>query len=269
MTPATIGQILDAARRRVEALHPRRRDLERAAAAAPPRPPFGRDLLGSTVGVIAEVKRRSPSAGTIHAALDASEHAAAYALGGAVAISVLTDEAHFGGSIGDLTRVAEAVRLPVLRKDFVLDELQLVESRAAGASAVLLIARVVPGDQLAALARAARGLGLATLVEVHSEDDLDRALAAGGDVVGVNARDLASYAVDLGVVERLLPRVPPEVPAVAESGLNGRADVERVAAAGADLVLVGTAVARRMDPGAAVRELAGVRRRGRSGGVAP
>ncbi|MGH7645185.1 MAG: indole-3-glycerol phosphate synthase TrpC [Gemmatimonadales bacterium] len=269
MSPATLDQILDAARQRVEGLYLRRRDLERAAAAAPPRPPFGPAVVGATVGVIAEVKRRSPSAGTIHADLDAAEHASAYAQGGAVAISVLTDEVHFGGSIADLARVAEAVRLPVLRKDFVLDELQLVEARAAGASAVLLIARVVSGGRLAALARAARGLGLATLVEVHSEDELDRALAAGGDVVGVNARDLASYAVDLGVVERLVPRVPPEVPAVAESGVNHRADVERVAAAGADLVLVGSALARRTDPAAAVRELAGVTRRRRPVGGAP
>ncbi|MGH7676787.1 MAG: indole-3-glycerol phosphate synthase TrpC, partial [Gemmatimonadales bacterium] len=245
MSPATLDQILAAARQRVAGLYARREELERAAAAAPARPPFGRGLVSSTVGVIAEVKRRSPSAGTIHADLDAAEHAAGYAQGGAVAVSVLTEEAHFGGSIADLARVVDRVRLPVLRKDFVVDELQLVEARAAGASAVLLIARVVPGDVLAALARAARGLGLATLVEVHTEDELDRALAAGADVVGVNARDLSTYVVDLRVMERLLPRVPPDVPAIAESGMSERGDVERAAAAGADLVLVGTALARR------------------------
>ncbi len=262
-TPATLDQLLEAARRRVEGLYLRRRELERAAAAAPRRPEFGRALLGAMVGVIAEVKRRSPSAGTIHAGLDAAGHARDCARGGATAISVLTDDEHFGGSIDDLARVAEAVALPVLRKDFVLDGLQLVEARAAGASAVLLIARVLAGDRLAELARAAQGLGLAALVEVHSEDELDRALGAGADVVGVNARDLGSYAVDLAVVERLMPRVPPDVPAVAESGVSDRADVERIAAAGADLVLVGTALARRPDAAAAVRELAGVTRRGR------
>src|SRR2546422_201432 len=171
MPPATLDEILSVTRARVAQLRPRARDLERRASAAPPPRPFQQALAGSTLGVIAEVKRRSPSAGTIRKDLDPVEHARAYARGGAVAVSVLTDEAHFGGSLDDLARVAQQVALPTLRKDFILDELQLLEARAAG---------------------------------------------------------------------------------------------ERVAAAGAALVLVGTSVARRDDPAAAVRALTGVRRIGRS-----
>ena len=213
--------------------------------------------------MIAELKRRSPSAGAIRETLDPVATARAYVAGGAVAVSVLTDEPHFGGSLADLEAVAGAVAVPVLRKDFILDELQLLEARAAGASAVLLIVRALDDADLAALARAARGLGLGTLVEAHDEQELDRALAVDPSAVGINSRDLDSFAVDLATAERLLARVAPGVPAVAESGIETRADVERLARAGADLVLVGTAVARVPDPEQAVRGLTGVRRQGR------
>jgi indole-3-glycerol phosphate synthase len=176
---------------------------------------------------------------------------------------VLTDERHFGGTLDDLSRVARCVSVPVLRKDFILDELQLYEARAAGASAALLIVRALAPERLRALADAARGLALGVLVEVHSEAELDVALAVAPAAVGVNSRDLATFAVDLGLAERLLARVPDGVPAVAESGIATREDVERMAAAGADLVLVGTSVARTADPEEAVRQLTGVRRRGR------
>ncbi|HXF95913.1 MAG TPA: indole-3-glycerol phosphate synthase TrpC [Gemmatimonadales bacterium] len=263
-TRPSLDAILADARRRAEALRSRRPELERGVAAARPAQPFGGRLLGSSVGVIGEVKRRSPSAGAIRSDLDPVAHARGYAAGGAVAISVLTDPAHFGGSIADLERVAAAVTLPVLRKDFLVDELQVFEARAAGASAVLLIVRALPAGQLRALARAAREVGVGVLVEAHTEAELEAALEVEPDAVGINSRDLATYAVDLALVERLLARVPAGVPAVAESGIEGRADVERLARAGADAVLVGTSVARAADPAAAVEALVGVPRKGRT-----
>src|SRR5437867_1031180 len=232
--------ILEATRERVAALRPRMRELERQAAEAPEPRPFERIVAARHVGVIAEVKRRSPSTGAIREDLDPVEHAQAYAQGGAVAISVLTDERHFGGSLADLARVASAVTVPVLRKDFILDELQLYEARAAGASAVLLIVRALTSDGLRALARAGRDQRLGILVEVHSAGELELALAVDPTAVGVNSRDLATFAVDLGHAERLVALVPGGVPVIAESGIATRTDVERMAAAGADLVVVGT-----------------------------
>jgi len=264
MAQATLDTILAATRRRVAELRPRASELERRAAQAPAPPRFADALKGPLVGVIAEVKRRSPSAGAIAPGLDPVAHAAAYARGGAVAISVLTDEPHFGGSLEDLERVAREVPVPALRKDFILDELQLLEARGAGASGVLLIVRAVTPARLRDLARTAGALGLGVLVEVHTELELDAALAAEPTAVGVNSRDLATFAVDLGLALRLVARVPHGIPAVAESGIEGRADVERFAAAGADLVLVGTSVARTADPAASVRALCGVPRKGRS-----
>lgn len=262
MKRPTLDEILVTARGRAAALVPRRAELERAAAAAPPARPFAVPSDGS-VGVVAEIKRRSPSAGEIHSDLDAVSHARAYAAGGAAAISVLTDEQYFGGSLDDLRCVAQAVSLPVLRKDFILDELQLLEARAAGASIVLLIVRALPDAALRALTVAARGLGLATLVEAHDEAELERALAVESAAVGINSRDLRSYAVDLATAERLVRLVPGGVVAVAESGVETRGDVERMAAAGADFVLVGTALAKQPDPLTSVAALAGVRGRGR------
>jgi indole-3-glycerol phosphate synthase len=264
MQETTLDAILTATRDRVASLRSQARDLERRAAAAPEPRPFARALLGRNVGVIAEVKRRSPSAGAIRPDLDPVAHAQAYARGGAVAISVLTDELHFGGSLDDLARVAGAVALPVLRKDFILDELQLYEARAAGASAVLLIVRALTSDRLRALAAAARDQALGVLIEVHSESELEVALGAGPTAVGVNSRDLATFAVDLGRAERLVAQVPNGVPTIAESGIATRADVERMALAGADLVLVGSSVARTDDPAAGVGALTGVARRGRA-----
>src|SRR5438270_496018 len=240
--------------------------LAGSAALAPEPRRFAPARAGPTVGVIAEVKRRSPSAGAIREDLDPATHARAYEHGGAVAISVLTDERHFGGTLDDLSRVVRCVSVPVLRKDFILDELQLYEARAAGASAVLLIVRALAPERLRTLADAARGLALGVLVEVHADAELDLALAVEPTALGVNSRDLGTFAVDLGLGERLVARVPAGVPVVAESGIETREDVGRMAAAGADLVLVGTSVARTADPEAAVRELTGVRRQGRGAG---
>jgi len=254
----TLDAILALTRTRVEALKGRAAELERRAAAAPPV----RRLQAptDTVGLIAEVKRRSPSQGDIRTDLDPVQHARAYVRGGAVAVSVLTDEAHFGGSLDDLERVAAAVPVPVLRKDFILDELQIMEARAAGAGAILLIVRALAPDTLRALARAAAAWHLPTLIEVHAAPELEPALAAGPGAIGVNARDLATFAVDLRRAEAVIRDVPKNVAVVAESGIESRADVERVAAAGADFVLVGTSVARQKDPEKAVRGLVGVKR---------
>jgi indole-3-glycerol phosphate synthase len=211
--------------------------------------------------VIAEIKRRSPSAGAIAESLDPVEHAVAYQRGGASAVSVLTEGPHFGGSLADLTAVVSAVEVPVLRKDFIIDEVQLLEARIHGASAVLLIVRALDQATLVDLRQTAEDLGLACLVEVHTLGELDRALAVNPELVGVNARDLETFELDLAHVEPALRAVPPGVVAVAESGMSTREDVERAAAWGADAVLVGTAMSAARQPEAAVRALTGVERR--------
>lgn len=264
MSQPTLETILAATRRRIAELRPRTVELEHKALAAPVPRAFEPALRGASVGIIAEVKRRSPSAGSIAESLDPVGHAEAYARGGAAAISVLTDELHFGGSLEDLARVTSAVPLPALRKDFILDELQLFEARAAGASAILLIVKALKPARLKVLAREARQLELGVLVEAHAEWELDAALGTDPNAVGVNSRDLATFAVDLEGAERLVARVPPGTIVVAESGIETRSDVARMAAAGADCVLVGTSVARSADPAASVRALCGVARQGRA-----
>jgi len=239
------------------------RALERDLPAAPSAPSFRDALLGERVSVIAEVKRRSPSKGEINGALSATDQARAYEAGGAAAISVLTEPVHFAGSLDDLRAVCAAVRVPVLRKDFLVDELQLLEARAAGAAAALLIARALSPALLARLFGFAREVGLGTLVEVRSRSELDRALELGAPVIGVNERDLETLEMEPTVRERLLPRIPPTTVAVAESGVRSVDDVERAAALGADAVLVGSALSASATPEAAVRALAQVRRRGR------
>jgi indole-3-glycerol phosphate synthase len=214
--------------------------------------------------VIAEVKRRSPSAGAIAPGLDPGRLAAAYASGGAAAISVLTDGPFFGGSLDDLVAVRRAVSLPVLRKDFLIDPVQLYESRAAGASAVLLIVRALDHALLQDLSALARALGLARLVEVHTAAELELAAGLDPEAIGVNSRDLDAFTVSLDAIAPLLRAVPSQVLAVAESGIGGPDGVARVAAWGADAVLVGTAVARAEDPARAVAALAGVARLGRA-----
>src|SRR5213076_3634360 len=212
MPETMLDPLLTATRDRVASLRTQARELARRAAAAPAPLPFARALAGRDVGVIAEVKRRSPSAGAIREDLDPVAHARAYTQGGAVAISVLTDEPHFGGSLDDLARVARAVAVPVLRKDFILDELQLFEARLAGASAVLLIVRALTPDRLHALTRSAQDQGLGALVEVHSERELELALGVEPTAIGVNSRDLATFVVDLAAAERLLSQVPRGIP---------------------------------------------------------
>lgn len=258
-----LDEIIATTRRTLPGLVAERAALERLAADRPLPPDFVAALRREHVALIAEVKRRSPSAGAINEGLDPVRLAGAYAAGGAAAISVLTDGPFFGGSLADLAAVTAAVPVPVLRKDFILDEVQLLEARGHGASAALLIARVLEQPRLVALQRAATALGLATLVETHTAEEIDRALDAGATVIGVNARDLDDFTIDRRRAWALLERIPADRLAVAESGMATGADVAEAALAGADAVLIGGALAAAGDPEGAAREAAAVRRRGR------
>jgi indole-3-glycerol phosphate synthase len=208
--------------------------------------------------VVAELKRRSPSKGEIRPDFDPVGCAKAYADAGAAAISVLTDAHYFGGELSLLATVRREVALPLLRKDFLIDAYQVDEARVAGADAVLLIARALDVAQLRALRERAVALGLDALVEVHDEAEVDAALAAGADLVGINNRDLTSFATDLATTERLAGRlVAAGVVVVAESGILSSDDVRRLEAAGADAVLVGEALMREPDVGRALARLRG------------
>lgn len=233
--------------------------VERAAAVAPPARDFAGALRGGAgLRVIAEVKQRTPSRGELVAPGDyrPAELARAYVAGGAAAISVLTHAAGFGGSVEHLRAVRAAVDVPVLRKDFVTTEYQVAEARAAGADSVLLIAAALSGDRLRALVEYARGLGMEPLVELHEQAELAPALTAGARVLGVNHRDLRTFAVDTSLTGRFRPLVPAALPLVAESGIKGAQGARAMREAGADAILVGEALMRAADPAAAVRELA-------------
>jgi indole-3-glycerol phosphate synthase len=205
--------------------------------------------------IVAEVKRRSPSKGLIRQDFDPVDCAVAYAQGGAAALSVLTDEHFFGGHLDHLEKVRRAVELPLLRKDFAIDPYQIDEARVAGADAVLLIASALAPDQIETLRRHALSLGLDVLVEVHDEAQLEVALASGADLVGINNRNLHTFETDLGVTERLAPRVPSGVVLVAESGIFTPSDVARLTAVGAHAFLVGESLMRQSDIGTALRRL--------------
>ena len=248
------GVRIDLARREADTTA---EDLRAALAdVAPPRDPMPH-FRGSGLSVIAEVKRRSPSKGALAEIPEPAVLAAAYARGGAAAISVLTEERRFGGSLADLRAVRAAVDVPVLRKDFIVTPYQLLEARAAGADLVLLIVAALDDDTLRRLHDEARELGLTVLVEVHDEAETERAVALGAELIGVNARNLRTLAVDPGTFGRLAPLVPPERVLVAESGIAGPADAAGFAELGARAVLVGEALVRDGDPEAAVRALSG------------
>jgi indole-3-glycerol phosphate synthase len=234
-----------------------REALARRAESAPAATRGFREALASSPRprIIAELKRRSPSRGEIRPDFDAVACAKAYADAGAAALSVLTDSRYFGGSLADLAAVRAAVALPLLRKDFVVDPYQVDEARVGGADAVLLIAAALSSEELGRLRGRARRLDLDALVEVHDEAELDTALAAGADLIGINNRDLRSFTVDLGVSERLAARIPEGVVVVAESGIFKPEDVERMEAAGAHACLVGESLMREPDPGRALRGL--------------
>jgi indole-3-glycerol phosphate synthase len=263
--PLGLEEILQATRQGLPALHRRRAALEQALEGSRvTHPSFLAALQRPTVAVIAEVKRRSPSAGSIREDLDPGERAALYAANGAAAISVLTDQRFFGGSMEDLRAAVGQCPLPVLRKDFIVDEVQILEARAAGASAVLLIVRVLGPSRLVALLRCAAQLGLDALVEVHTEAELGVALDANAGIVGINSRDLDTLTIDVERAWTLIGRIPSDRVAVAESGIFGQSDVVRAAQAGADAVLIGTALSAAQSPETLLRsELSGVLRRGR------
>lgn len=248
---ATIRRVADCRQRVPEA------DLEARAGGRPEARGLRRALAGPGLHVIAECKRRSPSRGMLRADYDPAAIAAGYARAGAAAVSVLTEPSFFDGDLGHLELVRDAVPLPILRKDFVVDEYQLLESRASGADAALLIVAALEQAALVRLLARARALGLDALVEVHADRELDRALEAGADLVGVNHRDLRTLDVDLELSARLAPRIPPHVVAVAESGLRRRADLERLGRAGFRGFLIGEHLMSTADPGAALSALVG------------
>jgi indole-3-glycerol phosphate synthase len=233
----------------------RGRVLEQARATAAPRP--FREALAATTGValIAEIKRRSPSKGDLATELDPATLARGYEAGGATGLSVLTDRPHFGGSPADLGAARQAVAVPVLRKDFTVDEVDVCDARLMGADAVLLIVAALDDGELRAFAQLAADLDLAALVEVHDAAEIERALAAGADLIGVNQRDLTTFAVDTHRALDLVARLPAGVVRVAESGITGPADVIALAEGGYDAVLVGETLVTSDDPEATTASL--------------
>lgn len=207
------------------------------------------------VNVIAEVKKASPSAGVLRPGLDPAALAGIYAANGACAISVLTEEYYFHGSLADLAAVRSAVQVPVLRKDFIIDSYQIHEAAAAGADAILLIAAVLTADELKQYMQTAASVRLDCLVEVHTEDELVRARACGAAIIGINNRDLNTFTVDLETTARLLPLLPSGAVAVMESGIRTRAEIDRFRALGVNAFLVGETLVRANDPGAALSSL--------------
>jgi indole-3-glycerol phosphate synthase len=265
--PALPGILADIVRTKtaeLAELRPRAKALERAAADAPSSRDFGSALtVPSRVALIAECKRRSPGAGSIRPDLDPGSLTVAYARAGAAALSVLTDRDYFSGSLEDLATARFATPLPVLRKDFTIDPLHVIEARAAGADAVLLIVRILSDRMLASLHAEAEALGMAVLVEVHDREELARALDVDAEIIGINNRDLATFRTDLATTVELLDEIPDDVLVVSESGIRAREDVVRLGDAGVDAILVGETLLRAPDPEEAARSLAAVPRRER------
>jgi indole-3-glycerol phosphate synthase len=243
-----------------EAVHRRKRErplaeLEREAGSQPEGRPFAEALARPGTSLIAEHKRRSPSAGTIREGLSCGDVVRAYERGGAAALSVLTEEAHFGGSLADLREARAASELPVLRKDFTIDPYQLYEAKAVGADAVLLVVGAMSQDELAALYREAHALDLDAIVEIHDEEELDAALEVDADVLGINNRNLQDFSVDIQRTFDLLHDVPAGKVVVSESGIQTRDQIDELEQVGVDAVLIGEALMRAPDPEEAVRRL--------------
>ena len=230
-------------------------ELEREASHRPEGRPFHEALARPGTSLIAEHKRRSPSAGEIREGASVTEIVRAYERGGAAALSILTEERHFGGSLDDLTEARAASDLPILRKDFTVDPYQLVEARAVGADAVLLVVGSLDADVLASLFQQARALDLDALVEVHDVKELEVALAVDADLIGINNRDLQDFSVDISKTFDLLADVPAGKTVVSESGIVYREQIEELERVGVDAVLVGETLMRAADPEAACREL--------------
>jgi indole-3-glycerol phosphate synthase len=258
-----VGTFLESVVERTQADLSRRKratpaaDLEARLGPARRGRPFSEALIDEGISLIAEMKRASPSKGPIRPGASVAEIVAAYQAAGARAVSVLTEQAHFGGSLDDLAAAREACDLPLLRKDFLIDPYQVLEARAAGADAVLLIVAALGPERLAELMAAASSLGMDSLVEVHDEDEVEVAVEAGAEVIGINNRDLQSLEVDLGTTFRLLADVPAGTVVVAESGITERGHVADLEDAGIDAILVGEALMRAEDPADAVRDLLG------------
>jgi indole-3-glycerol phosphate synthase len=219
--------------------------------------PFNEALVRPGLSIIAEFKRRSPSAGEISATATVTEQAGAYERGGAAALSVLTDEPHFGGSLEDLRAARAACSLPILRKDFIVDPYQLFEAVLNGADAVLLIVRALGDEELRTMYDTARGLDLDCVVEVHDGEELERALILDAEVIGINNRNLDEGTVDVSTTYELMPDVPAGKTVVAESGISARSELEELERVGVDAVLIGSALMQAADPEALTRELTG------------
>ena len=253
-----LQRIVETKRGEVESLRRGLSGLRNRAADAPRARNFIDSIGGSeTVAVIAEIKRRSPGAGVILEDLDPLSLGPAYESGGAAALSVLTDETYFGGSLEDLACVRTLVEIPVLRKDFVIDESQVYEARGAGADAILLIVRILDDERLRSLRTLAEELGMSVLVEAHDGSEVERGLAAGASLLGINNRNLKTFETQIDVTVSLAARVPPGVTLVSESGIHTSADVRIVGERGVDAVLVGESLLRQKDPAAGVTALAG------------
>lgn len=262
--PGILAQIVRTKTEELGALRTRAAEIEEAVERARPPRGMARALgVPETVSLIAECKRRSPGAGAIRPGLDPVELVRGYEAAGASALSVLTDGPYFGGSMDDLRSVGDATTIPVLRKDFTLDPLHVLEARAAGADAILLIVRILDDAAMRSLHAEAMGLGMDVLVEVHDRGELDRALALDLRILGINNRDLATFTTDLGTTERLLDAVPDDVVVVSESGIRTRGDVERLGGWGVDAILVGESLLKADDPSSAAAGLSRVPRRSR------
>ena len=260
----TLGALTAQAHERAAAVQHTLREVQTRARLQPAALPFAEALRSDCVRVIAEIKRSSPSKGALAPQLDARAQAANFVAGGAAAISVLTEPVRFGGSLDDLAAVASHVSVPVIRKDFIVAPIQLWEARAAGASAALLIVRALSPTQLRDLAATATEVGIALLVEVRTAEELDRALAIEATVVGVNNRNLETLVIDPTTAPALIPRIPASIIAVAESGMSTAAEVAPAAHAGADAILVGSALSVHADPSSAVHALSRLPRQHRS-----
>jgi indole-3-glycerol phosphate synthase len=259
-----LDQILAVKLEEIERLRPRGAELRELATGQAPARPFAAALgAGNNVALIAEFKRRSPSAGWIRENALVAEMSQAYNDSGARAISVLTDQQFFGGSVHDLQTARAKTSVPILRKDFLINELQLFEARAAGADAVLLIVGALGDSALRDLLACARAIGLGVLVEAHDEAEVQRAIDAGSDVIGINNRNLSTFDVDHDLARRISSAVPDGIILVAESGIRSAADVARFGEAGIHAVLVGEALMRAADVHAAVRAFSSQRRMSR------
>ncbi len=253
-----LDKIVETKRVEVARLLPFAAELRAAAeGAAAPREFEAALRRPGEVALIAEVKRRSPSAGWIREELSVAEVASAYSGAGAAALSVLTDADYFGGSLDDLREARAVVSLPVLRKEFIIDPVQIWEARAAGADAVLLIVRILGDGQLGELGALARELGMGVLVEAHTAAEVERALRVGAAIIGINSRDLDTFHTDLNVAASLATLIPADRVVVAESGIRTAADVDRVGAAGADAILVGESLMRQPELAPATAALVG------------